>query len=203
MAQDCLHLCNEFQIPSEDFEMQHCARCFQSECTRSLYGKGQFDQRVSTWEQRLFTNVPRMDESDPRYKEIQAKKFVGLDNSPVPEVGRSAWVDPRDLDDGAPEYKVPETKRIEAQTIADLQDQGPAKVTPKVDDAPPKPQIPEESVDTPFMNTPDQPGRMLGGREKPTKLATSDPWEPKKEPSGEKGQVVKPGARIRFGGSGV
>jgi hypothetical protein len=203
---DWLHLCNEFAIPNEDFEMQHCARCFQSsECTRSQHGKGKFDERVANWEQRLFTEVPRMDESDPRFRVITAQKFVEIDPGPTPEVGRSAWVDPRDLQDTIPEYEVPETKQIEAATVADLEEQGPTK-TPKLDEPEPEPQVPQRAapvVASP-MNTPNQPGQMVGNREKPSaKTPPADPWESKETAPESKDPVVKPGARIRFDGSGV
>jgi len=189
---DWLHHCNEFVVPNEDFELQHCGRCFQAECTRSLHGKGQFDHRVATWEERLFTETPKLDEGDPRVEVIRAKKFVEI--GPAPEVGLSAWEDPRDLQDTSPE-----------QAVVDLDEQGPAKA-PELDDFPQEPQIQQQStapvMDRP-MNTPAQSGQMVGGHDKPVQKPVVDPWEPKKEATLDGGQVVKPGARIRFGGSGV
>jgi hypothetical protein len=176
--QDCVTLCNEFKIPIGDFEMQHCSRCFQHECTRSQHGKSQFEHRVDTWEERLFLNVPRRDESDPLVQTLQAKKFVEVDPGPSPEVGRSAWVDPRDLSDEAP--------RLD-----------PPKPAPKTSGGPP----PALSAVSPFLNTPDRPGQMVG-QEKPQKLAAVDQWAPK-EPEKNRDQVVKPGVRIRFGKTGV
>jgi hypothetical protein len=188
---DWLTTCNEFNVPSQDFEAQFCARCFQHECSRSLHGKSKFEERVSTWEERLFLNVPKMDEGDPRAADIQAKKFVSVDAGPVPEVGRSAWLDPRDLTDEVPELP-PEVAPV-------------APEVPKVDDPQPKPQIFKEGP-TPMtparMNTPNRPGQMIGGREKPQKPAMVDPWQPKRSPETQEGEtVVQPGARIRFGRS--
>jgi len=195
MSKDYLHsVCNEFNVPIEDFELQHCARCFQQECTRSQFGKSQFEARVANWEDRLFNKVPQMSEDDPRFVTFQSKKFVSVDAAPAPEVGRSAWVDPRDLTDEAPaEYEVPETKHLEEQE-------------PEVDEPAPEPQISDRTpvTSTTPMNTPNKPGQMIGGRDKPPKaVPAADPWALKKPATDDGVQVVKPGTRIRFGGSGV
>lgn len=180
--------------------MQHCARCFQHECTRSQYGKSKFEIRVNSWEDRLFKKTPRMDEADPRFEIIRSKKFVEIDPRPAPEVGQGAWVDPRDLDDNPKAKALAEFDAV-ARDVGELETTVLATSEPKLDDPAPEPK-PQKAVAP--MNTPNRPGQMVGGREKPeAKPAQADPWEPKKEPAPSKEQVVKPGARIRFGGSGV
>lgn len=82
-----------------DFQEAFCGRCAQPECTRSLFGKSRFDQRVHNWEERLFTNIPRMDPSDPRFVGISGQRFVSVQTSP-PGV-KSDWVDPRDVKETA------------------------------------------------------------------------------------------------------
>ena len=209
---DWLGTCNDKGVSLEDFQLQFCARCLQPECTRSQHGRSQFDARVADWEDRLFKQVPRMDEADPRFQQIQAKRFLGIDMSGPARV--QSWVDPLKLEDPpAPlppepamveppprEYEVPEAKQVEARAVADLEEQGPAPVEVRETPAPRRPISPP-------MNTPNQPRQMVGGKkvdEQPT-VSVSDPWKaptPAKAPDGTK--VVKPGAKIRLGnGSGV
>lgn len=178
---DWLHLCNEFGVSTEDFRMQHCSRCLQQECTRSLHGKARFDERVATWEQRLFDEVPRMDEADPRFKILRSKKFVEIDPGPAPEIGRGAWLDPRDLTDSVALVDAPETPKV-------------------LEPEPPEPEAPKITpVRASPINTPNQPGQMIGGKNRPVLAPKADPWAPKKEAPPSKDPVVKPGARIRFG----
>ena len=212
---DWLGTCNDKGVPLEDFQLQFCARCLQPECTRSQHGRSQFDARVADWEDRLFKHVPRMDEADPRFQQIQAKRFLGIDTSGPARV--QSWVDPLKLEEPAPkpelppepamvetqpEYEVPEAKQVEARVMADLEEQEPVPPEPaKVPEAPVRRPV------SPPMNTPNQPRQMVGGKkvdEQPT-VPVSDPWKaptPAKAPDGTK--VVPPGAKIRLGnGSGV
>jgi hypothetical protein len=210
---DWLGTCNDQGVPLEDFQRQFCARCLQPECTRSQHGQSQFDARVANWEDRFFHSVPQMDESDPRFQQIRAKRFLGIDTSGPAVV--QGWVDPLKLEEApalpaepamvpppepVPTYEVPEAKQVEARAVADLEEQGPAPVEAQEASAPRRP------TGTP-MNTPNQPRQMVGGKkvdEQPT-VSVSDPWKaptPAKAPDGTK--VVPPGAKIRLGnGSGV
>lgn len=183
--QDQIKLCNDHGVPLEDFRLQFCARCLQPECTRSQHGKSRFDQRVVTWESRLFVDVPRMSPSDPRIKNIQAQKFIQIDTGRPHEV--QGWVDPRDVSEepSTPDESVceaPETKSVETQTTVD-----------------PDEQSSERLEDSPALkNTPNRRGQMLGGKNVGPAKPVSDPWKPK-EPT--KGKIVQPGAKIRLGGS--
>lgn len=186
--QDHLATCNELGVPIRDFEMQFCARCLQVECTRSQHGKSRFEQRIGTWRERLFEEVPRMNDADPRMKDIRAKRFIDIDTGPIPEIGeRHEWRDPRDLD----------AATESAQTVVEV-----PPTTSVVSTTPePSPSPSVVPVATQLMNTSTQPGRMLGGRKLKPK-DDADPWAVK--PQETQGlQVVKPGARIKIGGSGV
>ena len=180
MKRDQYKECSDQNIPVEDFRLQFCSRCVQPECTRSQHGKSKFDQRVTTWESRLFVDVPRMALTDPRFQSFQAKKFSEIDTGRVPEV--QGWVDPRDLE--------PETPMEAVEPVSEPQEPEPDKV----EKAAPSSQEPA------MGQTPNRRGQMLGGKKTPAKKPSekSDPWAPKKTPEGK---VVKPGAKIRLGNS--
>ena len=72
---DNLGECNQLKVPIEDFKTFWCNRCLQPGCTRSLYGTTKFEQRVTTWLDRLFLKVPRMETGDPRFRDISSKEF--------------------------------------------------------------------------------------------------------------------------------
>ena len=184
--------CNTLgEVSVEDFRLQFCARCIQPECTRSQHGKSKFDQRVTTWESRLFIDVPRMSLSDPRFSDFQAKRFHQIDTGRVPEI--QGWTDPRDLEEpSAPEpdtYEVSETKQVEVQAIADIEEFGVAA-----------PASEPQAVPQASKSTSNRRGQMLKGKKvdaKPTQ-PVFDPWVGKKPPEGK---VVQPGAKIRLGKS--
>jgi len=72
---DYMHDCNNLGVSEEDFQRIWCIRCVQQECHRSHQGKTRFEARVATWEARLFTDVPRMPTSDPRYPDLANREF--------------------------------------------------------------------------------------------------------------------------------
>jgi hypothetical protein len=201
---DWLGECNDQHVPLDDFQRTFCDRCLQVECTRSQHGKSQFEARVATWEERLFDQVPRMDPSDPRYQVLSAKKFITLDMGPVPEV--RGWIDPLNLKEPPevpppPEpriYEVPETTRIRAQTIVDLDEQGPVRAQEEPPALEPLRAAPQTSV----LNTPAVRGQMVGKKAGQAVAPASDPWEPAKSTT-DGLKVVPKGAKIRLGGSGV
>jgi hypothetical protein len=85
---DFIHECNNLSVPLEDFTGVWCLRCKRTECIRSLAGKSRFDIRASTWEQRLFTEVPRLDAKDPKYQEIVGTKTFVEVQGWQPEVAK-------------------------------------------------------------------------------------------------------------------
>jgi len=205
---DQLGECNNQQVPYEDFKLQFCDRCVQPECTRSQHGTSKFDQRVMTWEKRLFSEVPRMDPSDPRFSQIQGKQFKMFDPGPLPTVrGQSAWMDPRDLVEPAVSVPIPimSLPVEEAPPPIEMVPESPPKPQPQAHVSTEDPQKKEPVRLTPqllALNTPSQSGRMLSGSS-PT--PPKDPWAgPKGAEAPEEGVVVvKRGATVRFGGNGV
>jgi len=181
-------------VTLDDFRLQFCDRCLQGDCARSIAGTSRFDKRITTWEADLFTEVPKMDPRDERYTQIHAKRFTEVRTKPIPEVGQSAWVDPRDLDESSETtHKYEEPAPVEPALV----EPAPVEPPPLVD----APEVPPPTIVQPpaiiqpqAMNTPNRPGQMLKGTPKPV----VDPWEPKGEPAGE-GEIVEPGTRIRFG----
>lgn len=188
---DYIGECNTYGVALNDFLTQFCARCLQPECTRSQHGTSKFDHRVTTWESRLFQEIPRMAETDPRFKLISSQKFIQIDTGRVPEV--RSWVDPRDL-------AGPKESPIESQ--GNLVE--PQEVTAPSPEPSPVPEPRPQQIKTAGLvqNTPNRRGQMVGskkvdgGEAKPV----LDPWgtQEKKAPEGK---VVQPGAKIRLGGS--
>jgi hypothetical protein len=188
--QDYMGECNVHNVPLEDFTGQFCSRCLQPECGRSQHGQSRFEKRIATWETRLFTGVPKMNPSDPRYSSISAKKFLSIDPGPAPEIGRSAWVDPRDLDEPPPKPQNVEAPPPPVQVTETAKEKTP--------EPPPAPPTPPAKLGAPApMNTPARSNVMIGPAKPPA--PKSDPWEPKR--SAGEGVIVKPGAKIRMGGT--
>jgi hypothetical protein len=170
---DHLALCNEHNIPVPDFQATFCIRCLQKECSRSQYGKTQFETRVTTWEERLFKAPLRMDPKDDRYPIISGQKFLPIEAS---DKGAPVdWLDPKDI---------PVTK---AYSIPSL-----VEVSPVVPEAPKV----ESPKTTGLVNTPYRPRQMLEGFTKAPPVSVYDPWKAK---APIQGTVVKPGAKIKLG----
>ncbi len=202
---DYLSVCNDKSVPEKDFTMSFCNRCTQKDCNRSQYGTSPFDRRVNTWEDRLFKDIPRMSKDDPRYLPL-----VSVDFKAIEEVRTTVafdvpkWFDPRDIPSSAV-----------AEPVADL----PLPVTSKEEVAKVNPTPPlkeEQEVEPPKLTAPHAKNLprdlLLLNTETSTftlpgapKQAVADKWS---GPVG-KGEapssvpVVKKGATIKFGGSGV
>jgi hypothetical protein len=207
---DYLPECNDLRVPLADFQAQFCERCVQPECSRSQYGKSRFDQRVSTWTERLFEKVPRMDPHDPRYLPIHNAPFKMIDGARAPSV-RSNWVDPREIADPKPAPKVAlpavsSPKVVPPVTFeAPASSEVPAEAPQAPAEAPPSVTRGPRPAPSPLAlgNTPPPP-KMLPGAEKAAEKP--DAWaSPTQTPSpalpGER--VIKRGARVKLGGSGV
>lgn len=204
MRRDLLPECNGSNAPLDIFAESCCKFCINAECSRSQFGKTKFDQRVSTWEERLFSKVPRMNPADPRFTLISGQKFLSLDVGRVPEVG-SSWMDPRDLEaqqgplgaaPPAPVVNVEAAVVTQAPTQASDQPVSPPAVTaPKL--------VSRRMV---LGNTPSQSGTVLPGGASPS-TPSADPWAaPTPAPATATetpANVVKPGATVKLRGSGV
>lgn len=183
---DYLGECNEFRLPLAEFQETFCQRCSQPECTRSLYGTSLFDRRVSTWHERLFSAVPRMDSSDPRFSEIATKKFILVDPSPPYEV--ASWVEPSQ--EGVKvEVTGPGTSKEPSEEVQE--DQVP-QVHPT--------QEPPRVLGLGGLNTPNHGGKFIGGGPPAAPPPPPPPRDPWAAPTAPKGEVVKKGAIIRLGG---
>lgn len=186
---DLLAECNNLKAPLQDFAEAFCSRCLQGDCTRSQSGKSRFEQRVSTWEERLFTNVVRMNQKDERFSRISAQNFVSLRTSSSGDA--SSWVDPRSLE-SSKAFSIPSQELLQ-----------PAIEAP-VPESAPNPRSLESPVESPalgLVNTPNRSGQMIGGdTQKPSSLV-SDPWQSIKptQPLRPGEVIVKPGAKIKLG----
>lgn len=203
---DLLKECMTENVPLEDFRLAFCARCHQPECSRSTFGGTPFDQRVSSWKERLFTQVPRMDPSDPRFSDIASKQFKLLDL--VPPAAQSSWDDPREKRRSL--VQVPAA--IEISPAPAEKEAPPVRfmtAQPSVPEPVPEPQVPETtrkadiSRETVLLNTPrPQGGIMLpGAPSSPRPQEKADPWEAPAERPAE--VRIEKGGRFRLGGSGV
>lgn len=215
--QDYLNLCNEQGHPLQDFTANVCIRCANLECHRSLASRAsKFEDRVQNWHERLFENPPQMPETDPRFAQISAQKFVTIPTGRVPEVGAAPaqdWIDPN-----APEPKVVippqkvvaprQTPRLDPApgTNLDRANELAAQQVREQADAEVMRELQAPTVQQP-VNTPLRTGIMLDGATSPAP-APSDPWaapaKPDHAPAPETDSVrkVAPGAKIRFGGGG-
>lgn len=213
MRRDQLAECNTDRQPLDEFQAGWCGRCVNPECTRSLYGQTRFDLRVNSWEERLFRNPPRMDPSDPRYRDIAGKRFLTVDVGPAPEI--RSWVDPLQA---APEptgmvvvptptpipkpAPLPETAPVSLEVVGNPEPPSPPPV-PVVSSqpTPPVPVVPpQEERRSEFfpLNTIPQGGRMLSGVKKEERPAR-DPWAVPEVAE----NVIPVGGRVRLGRSGV
>lgn len=170
-------------LTPQELKASFCDFCTQPECTRSLYGTSRFERRVSTWQERLFTQVPKMDARDPRFSDIASKGFVLI--APETLVKSSGdWVDPRDI-------KNTTTVSVPESVVVSESDKEPL-VAAQVEST--TRTVPREVI---LMNTPAQRGIMLPGGSQQVK-PTRDAWDaPQPVKEGEK--VIQSGATVRFG----
>jgi len=197
--------CNvEPRAPLDVFTAECCVRCVNPECTRSGFGASKFEGRISTWYERLFSEVPRMAPDDERFGRISGQKFLLIDAA-KPNMA-SAWIDPRDLEASnrvvvpaparAPEPPVPtEPVASTEPPPAPVPEPPPPVPAAAVADEPKAPTAPA-SPGLAFANTPVKQGQMLGNRPKPTASEWVTPPPVESLPDAT---VVKTGAKIRIG----
>jgi hypothetical protein len=172
-------------LTPQELKASFCDFCTQPECTRSLHGTSRFERRVSTWQERLFTQVPKMDARDPRFSDITSKGFVIIDQQAFAKPSGGDWVDPRDLKSTS--VSVPEA--VKPETVVSVEE--PVVTVP---DEPTTRTVPREVI---LMNTPAQRGIMLPGGSQQLR-PQRDAWDaPQLVKPGEK--VVQSGATVRFG----
>lgn len=198
--------CNGGQAPEEIFREACCSRCVNPDCSRSMYGKTKFEDRVQNWHERMFSNVPRMAADDERYSQIAGQRFLLIDPVSLGG-GSSAWVDPRDLE---PKPMVHVQRPIPSPPPPVVSAPEPIKTPeppepPKAQEPPsaapatvPSAPVSQASVAAGALNTPIKGGQMLtkkgpepasGGWVTPPPPAIHEPGAP----------VVKTGARIKIG----
>ncbi len=170
--------CNVDGTPIDVFSAECCVRCINPECTRSAKG-GKFELRVSTWEDRLFRNPPRMDPKDPRLAQIAGQKFLMIDSGRVPEIGGSGW----------------DTHPEPLQEAVKMPLPAPPLSLPDPPLLPPAPTPPRRLV---LANAPDQTGKTVGRSPPPA----PDPWAAP-PPEDRSGPIISPGATVKFGRGGV
>lgn len=190
--------CNGGQAPEQEFTEACCSRCVNPECSRSLYGKGGFDDRVHNWYERLFSQVPRLAADDPRYGKIAGQRFLLIDpDGSTQPSGASDWVDPQDL----------EAKSV---LISRAVSPTPAPIPVPVQNTPPDPpaqvgefkQEPATASPSGVLNTPAKQGQMLPGKATPPTAPASGGWvtpPPAPTHAVPDAKVVKSGARIKLG----
>lgn len=197
---DLLAECMQPGTPIDVMAREWCARCLNSECSRSVVGQSKFETRVQDWEEKLFKNPPKLAPDDPRFAQIIAHKFITIDVGRTPEI-RSDWLDPRDL-------KEPESPPVHSAMSQIIVPTPPVELEP----APPTPAAPTLSPPSDKgssrsgatlalvgANAPDQGGRILRGSPTgPNNKVDADPWAPPQPPD-PSDQVVQPGATIKMG----
>lgn len=191
MKRDLIKVCNDQNVALKDFQAAFCIRCLNRECSRSSMSSDQFSNRTSTWVERLFTNIPRMDSQDPRFKNLSAQNFIevpGKESRPLELT--SEWVDPLNP---VPQEPPPE---VSAPVPATNPEPIPEpEVSESIEEPEPKAKPAGHNLS---MNTPNRNGVMIGSAQKPAEAAPVDPWAEPTKPEPPTGNVVRPGARIRF-----
>lgn len=181
-------------LPMTEFGAAYCVRCLQPECSRSTHGVTKFDQRVATWKERLFSEVPRMDQGDPRFESISSKDFQPVQESLVVMGWGESDPEPESRKDLIPEtpQEVLVSEVPEVMTSYFQPDRTPSSI----------------SRDTLLLNTSVESEQYLPGAPRPSGPSDStkkriDSWgAPEQSTPSE--VVVTAGAKIQFGsGSGV
>ena len=174
------------QGPIDLFQQAFCSVCYNRECSRSSSHNLSFDRRISNWKKDLFDNVPRANESDPKYASIRAKKFVTIDRSSPPVFFSSTQEPPINTD-------VPVHPQVIQPQIVQPQS-AISEVSPELTEptSEPTPQIPQITSQEPVVssdqaNTPFSQGTILPGFQKQAQ-----------EPSDT---IIEPGETFTFGGN--
>lgn len=199
---DCLAECNDQGVALEDFKNTFCVRCYQPECTRSLFGQMKFEQRVLSWEERLFKAPPKMDKKDPRYLPLAQADFRTISVDKPTQVSVPQWLDPNDIPATPVEEPIEEAPATEPTPLVIPEDNGKVEEVEVQNTTPPVAPVEPSGVKVVpkhllLMNTPPQPQMLPGASvQKPA----VDPWAGPAPQTDEKASVVKRGAKIKMGG---
>jgi hypothetical protein len=148
---------------------------------------------MMNWERDLFTNVPRAQDSDPRYDQIRAKRFISIDSSAPNVVSRPTQVDPPIVWMSSE----PEQPKMETHSEPEIPVPIPAPALP-----PPPPELPALQpipepvrIEKPTPKPSEQPGIV----NTPFAQGIILPGYKKEEPTDT---ILEPGAAFTFGGEG-
>lgn len=225
---DFLRECNTGDIATDpkSFQEVWCARCRRRECDLARWRQDRFSARVAHQPERFF-NPQSADLAVPRFAQIATTDFPSLlqkalrlevasrrNDWSIPEIpildGRTVLADEsttRHVDDAVrqltrgrgPEPEPLEENDPEPEPEPDI---GPELESP-LPPSTPAPAHPKPPVVPPTKPNIVQPSeQMIDGSPPPPKAQqpTDDPWAPKAQDTAVK---VKPGAKIRFGLTGV
>ena len=144
-------------IPIDLFNKSYCIVCANRECARSALNNTSFDVRALSWKEKLFTKVPRAEESDQNYNRIRDKKFISING----------------LSKNTP-YEIQSYEPIQTDIISDEQpinedsnkiQEPESESEPKLELEEPKPLVQEQStqleINQEFYNTPFNQGTIL------------------------------------------
>lgn len=158
-------------VPLDDFNAAFCAVCHNRECARSNANTMLFDQRVSSWKERLFDRVPTAKPDDPAFGEIRNKEFKSVEpgNVKVPTFFSV---------DASPSMEKPTEKApapVEPSTLeANRKSQKDSKGPQKIQTSQELPSAPSIEMD----NTAFQQGTVLRDASSPTKKEEATVLEP-------------------------
>jgi len=194
--------CNLNGAPLDVFVAECCQRCINPECTRSQFGGSKFDQRTGTWLQRLFTEVPKLQPNDPRFQAIAGQKFLTIDAGRTPEVRSTVWVDPRDLETASAQVTAPPVVEPTPSLVVATAEAQPETLDPPATNTP-QPTPPRKSVPRHMVlaNAPSQSGKII--RPETSSAPPKDAWAGPLASPDANITVIKPGATVKLGGSGV
>lgn len=208
--------------PLSEFKAAFCDFCLQSECTRSQAGESLFEKRTATWEDRLFKNPSKLPLEDPRHREIAAQRFTDIaasQGSHLPVLGRaqipsqqSSWLDPREIQQPEPTPPSPVQTKVKPEPEPEPEPEK-TEESKKVDTTP-NPEHVENTADSGEkdlsqrrvvkgapVNTPFQPGAMVGSESQSTTTPPKDAWDAPQTSLEPGVKVLKPGGKFRFGSS--
>ena len=150
--------------PIDTFHKAFCVMCANRDCSRSPANNSSFDLRMRNWKNDLFDNVPRAEESDPRFARIRAKNFISV--NPGVSISTQEPSEPPTQ----PDHIIPGVYSTEVEIVPEAP--LPSEIVlEQVPPEPPQRQDRRQPVNSELGNTPFSQGITLPGYEPPTKQA--------------------------------